>query len=160
MTWLLVAQVGAAALAVIQVTVDGKVIADEPAPVTQIRMIWPTEGVSMPAAFLNVIVQPPANAVQVKNDATVQSTVKDEVAVATAVPRAEIAQAGPGKATQLLPLLLGMKPAGADSSAGVLTVEVAPFRTTELDTVFERIMRGPFGQLNDAINTPGAVQVT
>src|SRR5271165_2588792 len=37
-----------------------------------------------------------------------------------------------------------MNPLGADSSAGVETVDVAPFRTTEVDTVFERIMRWSF----------------
>ncbi|MGZ3378846.1 MAG: hypothetical protein ACXWPK_00275 [Isosphaeraceae bacterium] len=144
MTWLFVAQVGAAADAVIQVMVDGKVIADELAPVTWMRMVWPTEGVSTPAALVNVIVQPPPNAVTVKKLAVVQSTVKLRVAVATAVPRAEIADAGPGKAIQLLPFELGIKPAGADSSAGVLTVLVAPFRTTELATVFERIISNSF----------------
>ena len=161
MTWLFVAHVGAAADAVIQVMVAGKVMADDPAPVTWMRISWPTVEVSVPAAFLNVMVQPPPYAVQVKKLAVVQSTVKDEVAVATAVPKAEIAMAGPGRAIQPLPLADGMKPAGADSSAGVLTVDVAPFRTTELDTVLERIMsRGPFGQLKVAMKTPGDVHVT
>ena len=108
------------------------------------RITWPTTGVNVPAALVNVIVHPPPYAVQVKKLAVVQSTTRELVAVATAVPRAEMAIAGPGRATQPLPLADGIKPAGADSSAGVLTVLVAPFRTTELATVFERIMRWSF----------------
>jgi hypothetical protein len=116
-------------------------MAEELAWVMLILIIWPIWGVSVPAAFVKVIVQPPPYAVTVKKPAVVQSTSIELVAVATAVPSAEIAIAGPGLATQVSPLLEGMYPLGASASAGVFTVLVAPFRVTELASVFERIMR-------------------